>query len=226
MSNFANYTIVIVISLNSLHGKKLNWRYLYEQKESFINYHYYLLILSLSTGAFSSKNFVEEKFFLTLENRTIIKMTEEGTALTGIEAHEFCTDDASKLLFTLTEAYNYSSGEFELVWTFDSLKGYIFAGYGKIASVHNDTDDVDFYDYEGKFIKKIKFTEISDNHLQYISGIFLDDNTFLLSEDGNSNIVKINISEESCEVFKPFDIGWLGEITVNDYHILVLPQRC
>ncbi|MGC9384901.1 MAG: hypothetical protein ACP5D6_09900, partial [Kosmotogaceae bacterium] len=181
------------------------------------------IILSLSTGAFSSKNFVEEKFFLTLENRTIIKMTEEGTALTGIEAHEFCTDDASKLLFTLTEAYNYSSGEFELVWTFDSLKGYIFAGYGKIASVHNDTDDVDFYDYEGKFIKNIKFKEVSDKHLQYISGIFLDDNTFLLSEDGNRNIVKINVSEENCEVFKSFDIGWLGEITKFEdfYYIYV-----
>jgi hypothetical protein len=148
-------------------------------------------------------------------------MTEEGTASTGLEAYEFCTDDSSKMLFTLTRAFSYSSGEFELVCTYDSLKAYIFAGYGKIASVHNDTDDVDFYDYEGNFIKNIKFTEISDNHLQYIPGIFLDDNTFLLSKDGNRNIVKINISEESCEVFKTFDIGWLGEITkLEDFYYI------
>ncbi|MFO7881049.1 MAG: hypothetical protein R6U52_00760 [Kosmotogaceae bacterium] len=171
------------------------------------------IILCLSVGAFGSKNFFEEKFFLTLENKTIIKMTEEGTSLTDIEAYDFCTDDSSKMLFTLTRAFSYSSGEFKLVCTYDSLKGYIFAGFGKLASVHNNTDDVDFYDYEGKFIKNIKFKEVSDKHLQYISGIFLDDNTFLLSEDGNRNIVKINISEESCEIFKAFDIGWLGEIT-------------
>jgi hypothetical protein len=165
----------------------------------------------------------EEKFFLTLENRTIIKMTEERTVLTDIEAYEFCTNNSSKLLFTLAENYDYSSGEFELVWTFDSLKGYIFAGYGKLASVHNNTDDVDFYDSEGKFIKNIKFKEVSNKHLQYITGIFLDDNTVLLSEGGSRNIVKINISEESCKVFKTFDIGWLGEITKFEdfYYIYV-----
>jgi hypothetical protein len=144
-----------------------------------------LIVINLLYAITSFGTTTRKEIFLTLEKNQIIEITDDGTSSTVIKANEFCTDDASKLVFTLTEAYDYSTGEFELVWTFDSLKGYISAGYGKIASVHNDTDDVDFYDYKGKFIKNIKFTETSDNHLQYISGICLDDNTFLLSKDGN-----------------------------------------
>jgi hypothetical protein len=153
-------------------------------------------------------------------------MTEEGTASTGLEAYEFCTDDSSKMLFTLTRAFSYSSGEFELVCTYDSLKAYIFAGFGKIASVHNDTDDVDFYDYEGNFIKNIKIDETLDNSLQNSYGIFLGENEFILSEDGNNNVVIFDLKEGKCRKFKSFDFGWLGAICKcgDSYYIYTISE--
>ncbi|MFW6120980.1 MAG: hypothetical protein ACOC80_08815 [Petrotogales bacterium] len=153
-----------------------------------------------------------EEEFLTLERNYIVRITEDGTVSTGIKAHEFCIDDNAKLLFTLTRSYDYSTGEFKLVNEYESLKGYIFSGFGLIASVHNDTDDVDFYRYDGSFVRNIKFNDPHDNALQYACGIFLDDNTFLLSEDGYNNIIRFNVVESSFEIFKSFDFGWLGEM--------------
>ncbi|OAA29147.1 hypothetical protein AT15_03925 [Kosmotoga arenicorallina S304] len=148
--------------------------------------------------------------FLTLANSTIIEISNEGSFTTGIKAHSFCVDNEAKLLFTLNEIYDYSSGKFLLLRTYDSLTGgYIYAGFGIIASVHNDTDDIDFYDYDGNFIKTIEFSG-NPVILQSAYGIFLDNNTFLLSEDGYNNVIKVNISDGTAEIFKSFDFGWLG----------------
>lgn len=148
--------------------------------------------------------------FLTLVNGTIIEISKEGSFTTVIKASSFCVDNDAKLLFTSTEVYDYSSGEFLLLRTYNQLKGYIYAGFGMIASVHNDTNDIDFYDYDGNFIKNIRFRENADDNLQNAYGIFLDNNTFLLSEDGYKNVIKVNISEGTTEIFKAFDFGWLG----------------
>lgn len=170
-----------------------------------------IFILTLSISYFGSEDAMQ-KAFLTTERNYIVKITEDGTVSTDIKAHEFCVDNNAKLLFTLTRSYDYSTGEFNLVNEYESLKGYIFSGFGLIASVHNDTDDVDFYRYDGSFVRNIKFNDPHDNELQYACGIFLDENTFLLSEDGNNNIIKFNVAESSFEIFKSFDFGWLGEM--------------
>ena len=152
----------------------------------------------------------EKKAFLTIERNYIVKITEDGTVSTGIKTSDFCVDDNAKLLFTLTRSYDYSTGEFKLVNEYESLKHIISSGFGLIASVHNDTDDVDFYRYDGNFVGNIKFNDPPNNRLQNAYGIFLDENTFLLSEDGNNNIIKFNVAESSFEIFKSFDFGWLG----------------
>ncbi len=168
------------------------------------------VVLLSPINVFGIESLKEE--FLALERNYIVKITEDGTVSTGIKANEFCVDDNAKLLFTLTRSYDYSTGEFKLVNEYESLKGYIFSGYGLIASVHNDTDDVDFFGYEGEHINNVIFDESPNNELQYASGLFLDENTFLLSEDGHDNIIRFNISESSFEIFKSFDFGWLGEM--------------
>jgi len=179
-----------------------------------------MFLALVSCGASPSTTKPEEGYyFLTVEKyRRIVMITEDGTLAIGINAglySEFAVDDDQKLLFVAggssSTVYNHSSGDFEFQKTLSLSLGYIFCGYGRIAVVRNATDDVDFYDYDGTFIKNVKFKDPADTRAQDVYGIFLDEDTFVLSDGGDHNVIKIRISDGSIEVLKHFDDN-LGSI--------------
>jgi hypothetical protein len=167
-----------------------------------------------------------QEAFLTLVDGSVVKITEDGTSSTGIITDHFCVDDNNKILFTLTKSYNYSSGELELINEYNLPEGFIYSNYGIIASVNNSTDIVDFYNYNGTFIKSIKIIDEPNHTAQNSFGIFLDEDTFLLSEDGDNNLIQFNISEGTTEIYRSFSdsLQWIGVFYKlgNDFYIYTI----
>lgn len=167
-----------------------------------------------------------QEAFLTLVDGSIVQITEDGTSSTGIITDHFCVDDNNKILFTLTKSYDYSSGELELINEYNIPKGFIYSNYGIIASINNSTDIVDFYNYDGTFIKSIKIIDEPNGIAQNSFGIFLDENTFLLSEDGDNNLIQFNISEGTAEIYRSFSdsLQWIGAFCRlgNDFYIYTI----
>lgn len=93
--------------------------------------------------------------------------------------------------------------------------------FDRIAILNNSDDFVAFYGLDGTLIAKMDMLHEPDNSLQNVGGVFLDKNTFILSEDGRNNILKYNIKESSASVLKNISyidekyITWLGAITFD-----------
>ena len=184
-----------------------------------------VVLALVSCGAPPSTTKPEEGYrFLTVEKDTgIVMITEDGTSAIGINAYKFAVDDDQKLLFTNNGfVYDYSTGVFIHQKTLSLSSGYIFCGHGRIAVARNTTDDVDFYDYDGKLINNVKFKDPADTRLQNVYGIFLDEDTFVLSEDGDRNIIKIRISDGSIEVLKHFDQNLSSIFKHGDFYYVAV----
>ena len=190
-----------------------------------------VVLALVSCGAPPSTTKPEEGYrFLTVEKDTgIVMITEDGTSAIGINAgiySGFAVDDDQKLLFVAggsdSKVYDYSSGDFVFQKTLSLSSGYIFCGHGRIAVARNTTDDVDFYDYDGKLINNVKFKDPADTRLQNVYGIFLDEDTFVLSEDGDRNIIKIRISDGSIEVLKHFDQNLSSIFKHGDFYYVAV----
>lgn len=101
----------------------------------------------------------------------------------------------------------------------DNHKAHFFVvGYDKIAILCNANDDVHFFSLKtGEFINKALIKEgSSDGNWQNLSGFFFNENTLIVCEDGNNNIIKINVNTGESNIFLHIDeCGWLGKITYD-----------
>lgn len=149
----------------------------------------------------------------------IIKITDTATSLTGIGGRYFYYDNLTKKLLSGKAFYEYDKGEFSFLESLSIDNGYPVIGYGKILIIDTGEDIANVYDYSGNFIKQIIFVDPPGSDLQCFEGFFLDDNNFVISEDGIGNISQFNIQTEEKTILMPEEGGWFGAIyNSSDYY--------
>ena len=87
-----------------------------------------------------------------------------------------------------------------------------------LAFLNNDNDTVSFTNSAGELVKSMSFTNAPpDESLQSVNGVVVENN-LIISEDGNSQLVRIDLGNYQWSVFKDFQHlpGWLGDIDYAD----------
>lgn len=106
--------------------------------------------------------------------------------------------------------------------TIDSRIGYPYSMCvlpgGELAFLDNKNDSVSFTSSSGELLDKISITGLpGDDQLQHVSGVAVD-NSLVFSEDGNQQIMMIDLDTYEKSVFRDFShlSGYLGDIEYAD----------
>ena len=180
----------------------------------------------------SSKSYHEDeeadtslrKYFLSLTRAGLLKISTSGShevlvpsegKLRGFEVlnhRVYVANDSSVIIFdqdgTEQDRINISSDIYFLDFT--ALED------GRLALLDNQKDEVYFINHEGLLLHTAQVSEINDGHWQNMHGVQVG-NELIVSEDGNSRIVSINLTTYEVAVFKDLSkserrFGSLGSI--------------
>ena len=156
----------------------------------------------------------------------IIKITDNSTSLTGLtENYNYYFDSNSDRLIIGSNFYEYDGISFNHLNSFTLESGEPIIGYGKILKVNNTDDIANVYNFNGDYIKTISLIATPTTRNQSCAGFFLDENNFVLSDDGLKNIAKFNILSEEKTIISTPENGWNSSICKSDNYYYVYNSR-
>lgn len=83
-------------------------------------------------------------------------------------------------------------------------------GFGMMARISSEKDTVTFFDMSGKVLWEYGMLHEPDNRLQDAGGVFIDENTFVLLNDGKGAMLKYSLKEGTITPFARLPVGKLG----------------
>jgi hypothetical protein len=97
------------------------------------------------------------------------------------------------------------------------LWGCILLPDGRFTSVNNSTDNIFFISSAGLLLGTVPIPEASGPSNQNTEGVYAD-NSYILSENGNNKLVKVDPTTYQASIFKDLTSleGWLGSIGYRD----------
>ncbi len=92
----------------------------------------------------------------------------------------------------------------------------------RIAFLDNHLDKVHFLNSSGNLIASVNILNVPDDELQNVDGV-VSNNQLIVSEDGNNNILQIDLGTYQVSVFKNLSQipPWLGAITYSNSYYYV-----
>jgi hypothetical protein len=97
---------------------------------------------------------------------------------------------------------------------------------GRLAFLDNQNDAIYFVSNRGKHLKTVTFLDKSDKRWQNMDGIVVD-NKLIVSENGNSQLIAVNLSNYQVSIFRDFtgSRGPLGTITYADKNYYICQRN-